>query len=306
MNTRILDGKKTAAAIQAEAREELQALKTQGLVPGLTVVLVGDNPASQVYVRNKIRTCEEVGLKSEAVRLPASTSTEELLEVIRKLNENEEVDGILVQLPLPGQIEEEEILEAIRPDKDVDGLHACNTGRLCQGKPVLAPCTPMGIMEMLRREEIPISGSHAVVIGRSNLVGKPMALLLLHAHATVTVCHSRTRDLAGMCRTADILVAAVGRPALVTREYIKEGAVIVDVGTNVIKEEEEAIRLFGAASPRVIKIREKGYTLIGDVHPRDPLGLASALTPVPGGVGPLTIAHLIKNAVTACRLRRGR
>ncbi|MDA2933736.1 bifunctional 5,10-methylenetetrahydrofolate dehydrogenase/5,10-methenyltetrahydrofolate cyclohydrolase [Acidobacteria bacterium AH-259-D05] len=291
--------------MKAELTRELRELSQDNLIPGLAAVLVGENPASRVYVRNKTRTCEALGMHSETVTLPAETTTDELLQVIDRLNRADEIDGILVQLPLPHRIDEDRILSAVLPEKDVDGLHPQNVGNLCSGKIRLAPCTPMGIIELLKREGINIKGAEAVVVGRSNMVGKPMALLLLHQHATVTLCHSRTRDLAAVCRRADILVAAVGRAALLTRDYFKEGVVIIDVGMNRIESLEEASRLFGEESDRLIKVQEKGYTLVGDVHPRDPIGIAAAVTPVPGGVGPLTIAHLIKNTVTACKMRRG-
>ncbi len=305
METRILSGKKVAEAMKAELTQELQELAQQGLVPGLATVLVGEDPASQLYVRNKVRTCEGLGMHSESIHLPTETTTDELLEVINRLNRTDEIDGILVQSPLADPIDANLILSAVLPEKDVDGFHPQNVGNLCSGKIGLAPCTPMGIMELLKREEIPIQGAEAVVVGRSNLVGKPMALLLLHQHATVTLCHSRTRDLPAVCRRADILVAAVGRPALLTRDYFKEGVVIIDVGTNRVDDLEEATRLLGEESERLPKIREKGYVLMGDVHPRDPFGIAAAVTPVPGGVGPLTIAHLMKNTVIACKMRRG-
>ena len=305
METRILSGKKVAEAMKAELTQELQELAQQGLVPGLATVLVGEDPASQLYVRNKARTCEGLGMHSESIHLPTETTTDELLEVINRLNRTDEIDGILVQSPLADPIDANLILSAVLPEKDVDGFHPQNVGNLCSGKIDLAPCTPMGIMELLKREKIPIQGAEAVVVGRSNLVGKPMALLLLHQHATVTLCHSRTRDLPAACRRADILVAAVGRPALLTRDYFKEGVVIIDVGTNRVDDLEEATRLLGEESERLPKIREKGYALMGDVHPRDPFGIAAAVTPVPGGVGPLTIAHLMKNTVIACKMRRG-
>ena len=305
METRILSGKKVAEAMKAELTQELQELAQQGLVPGLATVLVGEDPASQLYVRNKARTCEDLGMHSESIHLPTETTTDELLEVINRLNRTDEIDGILVQSPLADPIDANLILSAVLPEKDVDGFHPQNVGNLCSGKIDLAPCTPMGIMELLKREKIPIQGAEAVVVGRSNLVGKPMALLLLHQHATVTLCHSRTRDLPAVCRRADILVAAVGRPALLTRDYFKEGVVIIDVGTNRVDDLEEATRLLGEESERLPKIREKGYALMGDVHPRDPFGIAAAVTPVPGGVGPLTIAHLMKNTVIACKMRRG-
>ncbi len=305
METRILSGKKIGEEIKQEVAEEARRLTAAGVTPGLAVVLVGDDPASRIYTRNKTRTCQELGLSSELIELPATTSTRELLEVVDRLNRDDQVDGVLVQLPLPDQIDERTVLDSISPEKDVDGLHPVNVGRLVAGKFTLAPCTPMGIMEMLRREGVTFRGAEAVVVGRSNIVGKPMALLLMHQHATVTICHSRTRDLPAVCRRADILVAAIGRPAMITREYIKEGAVVVDVGTNRIDEEAEIRRLFGDDSPRLATYEKRGSTLVGDVHPRDPLGVASAVTPVPGGVGPLTIAHLVKNTVLACEARRG-
>jgi len=305
METRILRGKKVAEAIQAELATELQELAQKDLVPGLATVLVGEDPASQVYVRSKARTCEALGMHSESIQLPTETTTEELLEVVNRLNRNDEIDGILVQAPLPDHIDGDMILSSVLPEKDVDGFHPQNVGNLCSGKIGLAPCTPMGIMELLKREAIPIQGAEAVVVGRSNLVGQPLALLLLHQHATVTLCHSRTRDLPAVCRRADILVAAVGRPALLTRDYFKEGVVIIDVGINRVDDLEEVTRLVGKNSERLPKIREKGSALVGDVHPRDPLGVAAAVTPVPGGVGPLTIAHLMKNTVIACKMRRG-
>jgi len=305
METRILRGKKVAEAIQAELATELQELAQKDLVPGLATVLVGEDPASQIYVRSKARTCEALGMHSESIQLPTETTTEELLEVVNRLNRNDEIDGILVQAPLPDHIDGDMILSSVLPEKDVDGFHPQNVGNLCSGKIGLAPCTPMGIMELLKREAIPIQGAEAVVVGRSNLVGQPLALLLLHQHATVTLCHSRTRDLPAVCRRADILVAAVGRPALLTRDYFKEGVVIIDVGINRVDDLEEVTRLVGKNSKRLPKIREKGSALVGDVHPRDPLGVAAAVTPVPGGVGPLTIAHLMKNTVIACKMRRG-
>ncbi|GAB4235421.1 MAG: bifunctional methylenetetrahydrofolate dehydrogenase/methenyltetrahydrofolate cyclohydrolase FolD [Acidobacteriota bacterium] len=305
METRILDGKKIAAALREEVAREVEELKRRGIVPGLAAVLVGENPASQVYVRNKVRTCAELGMHSRHESLPAETTTEELLSLIDSLNEDDAVDGILVQLPLPDHIDSQQILERVIPEKDVDGFHPVNVGRLVTGDFVLAPCTPMGILEMLRREGIEMKGAEAVVVGRSNIVGKPMAMLLLHQHATVTICHSRTKDLPAVCRRADILVAAIGRPAMITKEYIKEGAVVVDVGINRLDSEAEVRRLFGDDSSRLESFRKRGSTLVGDVHPRDPFGVAAAVTPVPGGVGPLTIAQLMKNTVLACRARRG-
>ena len=302
METKILDGKKIGAQIREEVAREIEAKQ---LSPGLTVVLVGDDPASQVYVKSKTRASRELGMRSESILMDAqSTTTENLLETLDKLNRDDGVDGILVQLPLPDQVDEGQVLRAIDPAKDVDGFHPVNVGRLSLGDFVLAPCTPMGVMEMLRRENVPIKGAEAVVVGRSDIVGKPMAMLLLHSHATVTICHSRTRDLAEVCRRADILIAAVGRTALVTKDYIKPGAVVIDVGMNRIEDPDQALQLFGEGSPRLAKFREKGYSLLGDVHPRDPYGTAAAVTPVPGGVGPLTIAHLMKNTLEAHKARR--
>ena len=305
IETRILQGKKVAEAIKLDVSTEIQEMRNSGLVPGLAAVLVGENPASRVYVGSKTRTCRELEMYSETVELPSETTTEELLQVIDRLNGADEIDGILVQLPLPDHIDEKTVLRAVRPDKDVDGFHPENVGKLCSGEIGLAPCTPLGIIDLLKREDIPIKGAEAVVVGRSNIVGKPTALLLLHNHATVTLCHSRTRDLAAVCRRADILVAAIGRSAFITREYLKEGVVVIDVGIGRVETVEEGIRLFGEGSERIERIKEKGSTLVGDVHPRDPIGVASAVTPVPGGVGPLTIAQLMKNTVNACRMRRG-
>jgi len=305
METRVLDGKKIAAQIKAEVATEVESLRARGISPGLAAVLVGDNPASQLYVNSKTKTCAELGMHSEKVQLSSEVRTEDLLEVVDRLNQSDEIDGILIQLPLPDHVDDEAILLAVDPDKDVDGFHPVNVGRLSIGRFTLAPCTPMGIMEMLQREGVPIKGAEAVVVGRSNIVGKPMAMLLLHQHATVTICHSRTRDLAEVCRRADILIAAVGRTALVTRDYIKEGAVIVDVGMNRLETLEQVVDLFGEDSRRIDVFKKRGSTLVGDVHPRDPMGLAAAVTPVPGGVGPLTIAHLMKNTLLACRSRRG-
>lgn len=305
MQTRILDGKKVAAEMTREVALEVEELKSEGIRPGLAVILVGDDPASQIYVRNKAKTCNDLGMKSEQLSLSVDASQQELLRTIERLNDDDTIDAILVQLPLPKHIDEAVVLEAVAPSKDVDGFHPVNVGRLVAGSAVLAPCTPMGIMEMLIRENVPLKGAEAVVVGRSNIVGKPMALLLLHQHATVTVCHSRTRDLPAVCRRADILVAAVGRPALIDRNFLKPGVVIIDVGINRLTERSDVERLFGADSSRLESFQQKGSTLVGDVHPGDPLGVASAVTPVPGGVGPLTIAQLMKNTLRACKARRG-
>lgn len=266
--------------------------------------MVGDDPASKLYVSSKARASKELGIRSQTLNLSAETSTEELLDLVDKLNRDDSVDAILIQLPLPKSVDEKRVLEAVDPSKDVDGFHPVNVGRLSQGDFTLAPCTPMGIMEMLGREKIPLKGAEAVVVGRSDIVGKPMAMLLVHQHATVTICHSRTRDLPAVCRRADLLVAAVGWPALIDRNCIKPGAVIIDVGINRLTEREKVVELFGADSPKLARFDEKGAALVGDVHPRDPYGIASAVTPVPGGVGPLTIAHLMKNTLLAHRQRK--
>ena len=305
VKTRILDGKQIASQIKTELVQHIQELRERDIIPGLAAVLVGHNPASQLYVRTKTQTCADLGMHSEKIELPGQTTTEELLDVIDRLNRADQIDGILVQLPLPEHIDEEAVLSAVDVEKDIDGFHPINVGKLCGGRPALAPCTPMGILEMLQREGVVLRGAEAVVVGRSNIVGKPMALLLLREHATVTICHSRTRNLPAVCRRADVLITAVGRPALVTREYIKEGAVVVDVGINKVETRQEVIRLFGEGSERLAQFEKRGYTLVGDVHPRDLLNVAAAITPVPGGVGPLTIAQLMKNTVVACRLRRG-
>jgi methylenetetrahydrofolate dehydrogenase (NADP+)/methenyltetrahydrofolate cyclohydrolase len=303
METARLDGKKIAEQIKDEVAIEVAALQAKGITPGLAAVLVGEHPASQVYVRNKTKTCQQLGMHSEQIKLSPDTTTEQLLEIVDSLNRSDDIDGILIQLPLPDQIDDQLILNSVLPEKDVDGFHPVNIGRLVTGDYILAPCTPMGIMEMLKRESIPLKGAEAVIVGRSTIVGKPMALLLLHEHATVTLCHSRTKDLPAVCRRADILVAAIGRPAMITGDYIKEGATVIDVGINRVESESQVIELFGEESPRIATFAKRGSTLVGDVHPRDPYGIAAAVTPVPGGVGPLTIAHLMKNTLLACKAR---
>jgi len=268
---------------------------------------VGDDAASAVYVRNKIRACEEVGIRSEHHALPANTSAIELLDLISSLNERGDVDGILVQLPLPLEIEESSIIEAIDPEKDVDGFHPINIGRLAMGRPTFAPCTPAGIVELLVRSNIPIAGANSCVVGRSQIVGRPMAQLLLQRDATVTICHSRTRDLAGVTRQADLLVVAIGRPGFIGREHIKPGATVVDVGMNKITDAETVRRMFGdQAQQRLDVVSKRGYTLVGDVNPSEADEVAGRRTPVPGGVGLLTVAMLMRNTVNAARQRRGR
>jgi methylenetetrahydrofolate dehydrogenase (NADP+)/methenyltetrahydrofolate cyclohydrolase len=305
MSATVLDGLKIRDDIQAELAGDISALKARGITPGLAAVLVGENPASQIYVRSKVKSCESLGLYSEKIERPATMTTDELLELVAGLNRNDKIDGILVQLPLPPQIDTRRILEAVDPAKDVDGFHPTNVGRLVAGRPNLVPCTPAGIMEMLRRYQIPINGARAVVVGRSDIVGKPMALLLLHQHATITVCHSRTRDLPAVAREADILVAAMGRPAFVTADFIRPGATVVDVGMNRLSTADEVRRAFHDPAEPLRKLESKGSVLIGDVQPEDMRERAGAYTPVPGGVGPLTIAMLMSNTVRAAKLRRG-
>ncbi len=300
-----MDGSSIRDRIKEEVAQELKELLAQGLRPGLAVVLVGHHPASEIYIRNKVKACESLGIYSEKITLPESVTTEELLRLIAGLNAREEIDGILVQLPLPPQVDAKRVLLAVDPAKDVDGFHPVSVGNLVTQRPGLAPCTPAGILEILRRSDIPIQGARAVVIGRSDIVGKPVAMLLLHEHATVTICHSRTRDLPAVAREADILVAALGKPALVTAEFVKPGATVIDVGINQLTDRAEVERLFPGNTKRLGELERKGFTLVGDVHPDSVLPVAGALTPVPGGVGPLTIAMLMVNTVRAARLRRG-
>ncbi len=285
----ILDGTVVRAQILAGLKPRVQKMRRP---PGLAVVLVGHNPASEVYVRGKIKACADVGIYSEKLTPPESIATEELLAIIGELNRRPDIDGILVQMPLPKQVDARRILEAVASDKDADGFHPVNVGHLVAGRPAPRACTPAGIIEMLKYYHIPIDGRRAVVLGRSDIVGKPMALMLLHENATVTICHSRTSNLAEECRRADILVAAIGKPALVTSEFIAPGATVVDVGMNRVTERAEAARL-GKAE----EFQRKGTVLVGDVHPIDVTHVAAAFTPVPGGVGPLTIAMLMSNTV---------
>lgn len=305
MTARILDGNRIRDEIKAELLEQISALKEAGITPGLAAVLVGENPASQIYVRSKVKTCESLGLHSEKIELPKQTSTDELLALVEDLNHRDEIDGILVQLPLPAQIDSKRVLEAVHPDKDVDGFHPVNVGHLVAGRPALVACTPAGIIEILNRSKVEIKGARAVIIGRSDIVGKPTAMLLMHRHATITVCHSRTRDLPGVAREGDILIAAMGRPAFVTADFIKPGAVVIDVGQNVLKTQEEVRRVFHDPTQALEKLEAKGQVLVGDVQPEDAMAKAGAYTPVPGGVGPLTIAMLMANTVQAARQRRG-
>jgi methylenetetrahydrofolate dehydrogenase (NADP+)/methenyltetrahydrofolate cyclohydrolase len=300
----ILDGNKIAGEIRAEVASEVRAMTAAGVRPGLAVVLVGHNPASEVYVRGKVKSSREVGIYSEQHTPPETVSTGELLELIAALNRREEIDGILVQLPLPPQVDAKKVFLAVDPAKDVDGFHPMNVGFLSTQRPGLVPCTPAGIMEILRRSQIPIAGQEAVVVGRSDIVGKPTAMLLINGNATVTVCHSKTRDLPGVCRRADILIAAIGRAGMVTREFVKPGATVIDVGMNQVTDRAEFERLFAGNAKREETFRTRGSTLVGDVHPHV-AEVAGRLTPVPGGVGPLTVAMLMANTVRAAKLRRG-
>ena len=304
MTATILDGARVAADIRRETAEAASELAARGAVPGLAVILAGDDPASQVYVRNKEKGAREAGIRAQTLRFPATVTEAMLLAEIGRLNADPEVDAILVQLPLPAGIGSSRILEAVDPAKDVDGFHPFNVGRLVQGKPAPVPCTPAGVMELLRRENVPLRGTRAVVLGRSDIVGKPMATLLTKADATVTVAHSKTRDLPALCREADLLVAAIGRPAFVTADFIREGAVVVDVGINRIDTAEEVARCFPGNEAKAAAFAAKGSLLVGDVHPVDVTERASRYTPVPGGVGPLTIARLLANTVDLCRARR--
>jgi methylenetetrahydrofolate dehydrogenase (NADP+) / methenyltetrahydrofolate cyclohydrolase len=302
---RILNSIAIRDQIYVELKLEIAALSGEGIRPGLAAVLVGENPASQIYVRSKIAACEQLGLGSWQHTPPATITTKELLALVAELNSRDEVDGILVQLPLPPQVDTKRILEAVDPAKDVDGFHPVNLGRLVSGRAGLVACTPAGCMEILRRSGIPIEGADAVVVGRSDIVGKPMALLLMHANATVTICHSKTRDLPGAVRRADIVIAAIGRAAMIRPDWVRPGATVIDVGINRISDAAEAQRIFANFPAKLAQFHEKGSVLVGDVHP-GVADVAGAITPVPGGVGPLTIAMLMSNTVKAARLRRGR
>ncbi|HEY0263558.1 MAG TPA: bifunctional 5,10-methylenetetrahydrofolate dehydrogenase/5,10-methenyltetrahydrofolate cyclohydrolase [Granulicella sp.] len=304
MKPQILDGIAIAARIKAEVAEDVTALKAQGITPGLVVILVGHVAASEIYVRSKVKTCGELGIYSELLTPPESVTTEEMLEIVDGLNKREDIDGILIQLPLPKHVDTRRLLEAISPEKDVDGFHPVNAGRLQSGQKGLAPCTPAGVMEILRRSELPVAGKNAVVVGRSEIVGKPMAMMLLNGSATVTVCHSRTKDLAKFTREADILVAAIGRPGFITADMVMPGAVLIDVGINRLIERPEVERLFPGYEARMVTFEKRGSVVVGDIEPAA-FALSSAYTPVPGGVGALTIAMLMANTVVAAKLRRG-
>lgn len=295
----ILDGNLVRDQIKSELAPRIRALSAAKRPPGLAVVLVGHDPGSEIYVRNKIKTSHDLGIYSETLTPPDAITTAELLDLVAQLNSRADIDGILVQLPLPPQIDTKRVLLAVAPDKDVDGFHPCNVGNLVAALPGPRACTPAGIMELLRRYQIPIAGRRAVVVGRSDIVGKPVAMLLLHQHATVTICHSKTADLAAICREGDILVAAMGRPALLTGDYIKPGATVIDVGTNRLSSRADVAAIFRNAPGKLEAFDRKGSLLVGDVHPLDVLEKSAAYTPVPGGVGPLTIAMLMANTVEA-------
>jgi methylenetetrahydrofolate dehydrogenase (NADP+) / methenyltetrahydrofolate cyclohydrolase len=301
---RVLDGAAIAAAIKEEVAEQVRALAGRGIRPGLAAVLVGHVPASEIYVRSKVQTCADLGLFSELITPPDTVTTEQMLDLVDSLNNRDDIDGILIQLPLPPQVDAKALLDAVSPAKDVDGFHPVNAGRLQSGRPALAPCTPAGVIEILKRSGIALSGQNAVVVGRSDIVGKPAAMLLLHQNATVTICHSKTRDLGAVTRQADILVAAIGKAGFITPEMVRPGATIIDVGINRITERAEFERYFAGNERREATFLKRGSTIVGDVDPRA-FEQAGAYTPVPGGVGPLTIAMLMANTVRAAKMRRG-
>ena len=300
----ILDGNKIATEIKNEVAAQVKSLATAGIRPGLAAVLAGNDPASEIYVRNKVRACERLGIYSEKLTLPGSVTTQEMLDLVNTLNQRDDVDGILVQLPLPPQVDSKRVLLAVSPEKDVDGFHPVNVGYLSTQRPGLNPCTPAGVIEILKRSGIEIAGRDAVVLGRSDIVGKPVAMMLINDNATVMVCHSRTINLAAHTRTADILVAAIGKPAMVTPDMVKLGATVIDVGINRVTDKKKVSEYFGHDPKRHDEFSRKGSTLVGDVHP-EVSEVAGAITPVPGGVGPLTIAMLMSNTVKAARMRRG-
>ncbi len=301
---RILDGAAFAAAIKQEVAEEVGELAALGVRPGLAAVLVGHVAASEIYVRSKVQACAELGLYSDLITPAADVTTEAMLDLVATLNARDDIDGILIQLPLPPQVDSKTLLDAVDPAKDVDGFHPVNAGRLLAGRPALAPCTPAGVIEILKRSQIPIAGQHAVVVGRSDIVGKPAAMLLLHENATVTICHSKTRNLGEVTRQADILVAAIGRPGFITPEMVTPGATLIDVGINRLTTREEFDRFFKGNAKREAAFAKRGSTIVGDIDPRA-FEMAGAYTPVPGGVGLLTIAMLMSNTVRAAKLRRG-
>jgi len=302
----LLDGSIVAERIKLDVKAEIEILSREGITPCLAAIRVGDDPASAVYVRNKIRASEEVGIRSEHHALPATTTTQELLALINSLNSRDDVDGILAQLPMPSGIDESLIIEAIDPAKDVDGFHPINIGRLAMGRPALVPCTPAGIIELLNYYEIELKGVNACVVGRSQIVGRPMAQLLLQRDATVTICHSRTKNLPAVTSAAELLIVAIGRAGMIRRDYIKPGATVIDVGMNRVTDPAEIVTLFGeGAQKRLDVLAKRGSTLVGDVNPAEAGEVAGRLTPVPGGVGLLTVAMLMKNTLKAAKLRRG-
>lgn len=304
MTAQWLDGVRIAEEIYLELNEEIETLRKMKRTPGLAAVLVGDHPASKIYVNRKVAACAKLNLLSQKIELPQSSTTEEILKVIESLNADDAIDGILVQLPLPAHVNERDVLLRISPAKDVDGLHPVSLGALMMGTHQWASCTPSGVMQLLRRSGVPVEGKRAVVIGRSHLVGRPLAILLMHANATVTICHSRTQNLAGICREADILVAAIGRPLMVNAEFVKPGAVVVDVGINKITDSQLVHRVFHDDAERMKEFEAKKYLIVGDVDPISVGMVAGRLSPVPGGVGPLTIAMLMHNTVSAAKARR--
>ena len=304
ISPQVLDGVAIAAEIKTEVAGQVAALAAKGVKPGLAVILVGNVAASEIYVRSKVKTCGELGIYSEMLTPPETVTTGDLLAMVADLNARDEIDGILIQLPLPAHVDTKRLLEAVSPEKDVDGFHPVNVGRLQSGQPGLQPCTPAGVMEMLRRRGLEVAGKNAVVLGRSDIVGKPMAMLLLDASATVTICHSRTANLAGYTQAADLLVAAIGRPGYVTEDMVKPGAILIDVGINRITDEIKMREFFPDDPARAATFAKRGSVVIGDVHPAA-FAVSSAYTPVPGGVGALTIAMLMANTVKAARLRRG-
>jgi methylenetetrahydrofolate dehydrogenase (NADP+)/methenyltetrahydrofolate cyclohydrolase len=301
---RTLDGAGIASAIKAEVAAEVRELAGRGIRPGLAAVLVGHVPASEIYVRSKVQACQELGIYSELITPPETVTTEEMLDLVAALNDRDDIDGILIQLPLPNQVDAKVLLDAVSPTKDVDGFHPVNAGKLQAGRPALAPCTPAGVIEILRRSGIEMAGRRAVVVGRSDIVGKPAAMILLNENATVTICHSKTRDLGAITREADILVAAIGRAGFITPEMVKPGGTIIDVGINRITDRAEFERFFAGNPKREAAFAKRGSVVVGDVHPAA-FEVAGAYTPVPGGVGLLTIAMLMANTVRAAKMRRG-
>ena len=300
----VLDGAAIAAAIKQEVATEVSSLAARGIRPGLAAVLVGNLAASEIYVRNKVQACAELGIYSDLITPSADVTTESMLALVADLNRRDDIDGILIQLPLPAHVDAKALLDAVAPEKDVDGFHPINAGRLQAGRPALAPCTPAGVIEILKRSNIPIAGRHAVVVGRSDIVGKPAAMLLLHENATVTICHSKTRDLGAITRQADILVAAIGRPGFITPEMVQPGATLIDVGINRISTRDEFDRFFAGNAKREAAFAKRGSTIVGDIDPKA-FEISGAYTPVPGGVGLLTIAMLMANTVRAAKMRRG-